>query len=146
MAMRSEQDKAKHLSLVEELVECLTSEGFTISSADGVPGYSPPLELPNDGYGDQEDKAPDVYAYDPKDQRTIIGEAKTGAGDLETEHALTQYNVFLDQLHRRTSRRATLYIIVPAAIVAEFNTLITHYLHPDLWPNIVVVQSRRWEC
>ena len=30
-----------------------------------------------------------------------------------------------------------------APIVAEINTLITHYLHPDLWPNVVVVQSRR---
>ena len=143
MRERIPRDAEKHRTLVEELVEVFRSEGYSVSSATGVNGYSPPLELPNDGYGDQEEKAPDVYAYDAVAERYVIGLAKTGAGDIETEDALTEYNVFLDQFHHRSANRSILYIIVPAGLVAEINTLITHYLHPDLWPNVVVVQSRR---
>jgi hypothetical protein len=144
MGDRTPEDAAKHQGLVEELVDLFRSAGFSVGSAAGVQGFSPPMELPNDGYGNQEEQAPDVYGYDAAEERYIIGLAKTGDGDLETEESLTQYNVFLDQFHHRSARRAMLYIIVPASVVAEFNTLITHYLHPDLWPNVVVVQSRKF--
>lgn len=139
--MREESDLKKHLVLVRELVDIFLREGFLISGADGIDGYSPPLELRNDGYGDQEDKMPDVYAYDETRKCYIIGEAKTGAGDFETEHALTQYNVFLDQFHRITGSQAVLYMIVPAAEIPEFNSLITHYIHPEYWKSIVLVSS-----
>jgi len=142
--IRSENDQAKHQSLIEELVELFKEFGYSISGADGIEGYYPPIELRNDGYGDQEDKMPDVYAFDKVTNRYIIGEAKTGKNDFETEHALTQYNVFLDQLDKRTRMRALCYIIVPSSYAVEFNTLITHYIHRELWENIVVVQSKRW--
>jgi hypothetical protein len=142
--MRSDDDEAKHKSLISELVELFKNEGFTISGADGVEGYYPPSGLHNDGYGDQEDKSPDVYAYDEKEQVYVIGEAKTGNGDFETEHSLTQYNVFLDQVHPATKKRARFYLIVPASKLAEFNTLITHYIHYELWGNLAVVQSKKW--
>ncbi len=141
---RSPEDFRKHQSLVEELIGWLEEQGYRIDGADGVEGFAVPLELENDGYGDQQDQVPDVAGFDIPGQRLVIGEAKTGKGDLETEHALTQYNVFLDQVHPRSLRQAMLFIIVPSAIVAEFNTLITHYIHPDLWGNITVVQSRKW--
>ena len=105
----------------------------TIKTGNGAKEFSSPLELHNEGYGDQEDKKPDVYAYDPSRRCYIIGEAKTGAGDLETEHALTQYNVFLDQFDKRSGDQAIFYIILPSGKVAEFNTLITHYIHRDYW-------------
>lgn len=142
---RTPEDRQKHQSLIEELVSWLEEQGYRIDGAEGMEGYAAPLELSNDGYGDQEDKAPDISAFDVAQQQMIIGEAKTGAEDFESDHALTQYNVFLDQVHRLSLRRAMLFVIVPSGKVAEFNTLITHYLHPDLWGNIVVVQSRRWE-
>lgn len=126
-------------------MQVFTGQGFLVNSADGVEGFSPPLELHNDGYGDQEDKTPDVYGYDESRKCYVIGEAKTGANDFETDHALTQYNVFLDQLDRRTGTRAVLYVIVPSSKVAEFNSLITHYIHRDYWENIVVVSSSRCE-
>ncbi len=141
---RTPEDLQKHQSLVEELVGWLEEQGYRVDGAEGVTGCAPPQELENDGYGDQQDKAPDIEAFDSAAQRLVIGEAKTGHGDLETDHALTQYNVFLDQIHPRSLQRAMLFIIVPSAVVAEFNTLITHYIHPDLWENITVVQSRRW--
>jgi hypothetical protein len=141
--VRDLDDLAQHQSLVEELVTLFKNEGFEVSGADGVEGYYPPQELRNDGYGDQEDKTPDVFAYDPVEKRSVIGEAKTGKNDLETEHALTQYNVYLDQFHRLTGHQAMLYVIVPSSIVPEFNTLITHYIHPDYWRSIVLVSSMR---
>ncbi len=143
--MRPKKDFEKHLSLIGELVELFRNEGFTVSGAVGVEGFHPPLELRNDGYGDQEDKSPDVYAYDEQHQRYVIGEAKTGARDFESEHSLTQYNVFLDQFHRINGQQALLYVIVPSSKVPEFSTLITHYLHPDYWSSIVLVSSKKWD-
>jgi len=136
------QQPDKHQRLVEELVTIFQEHGFKVLAADKVPGFPLPDRLPNDGYGDQEPKSPDVYAYDPVSMRYIIGEAKTGENDLETDHSLTQYNVFLDQFDQETSRQARLYIILPSDKVAEFNTLLTHYIHRAYWGSIVVVQSR----
>lgn len=143
--MDERRDAEKHQLLIEELVQVFREQGFLVNSADGVEGFSRPMELHNDGYGDQEDKVPDVYAYDQSQKRNIIGEAKTGSNDFETEHALTQYNVFLDQVDKRTGTRALLYVIVPSLKVAEFNSFITHYIHREYWENIVVVSSSRWE-
>ena len=131
-----------HSALVKELLEFFLDRGFRILGADGVGTYPEPKQLPNDGYGDQQPKAPDVYAYDKESKRYIIGEAKTGEGDFETDHALTQYNVFLDQFDRATGQQALLYVIVPDAKLAEFNTLITHYIHRDYWKSIIVVCSK----
>ncbi len=142
--MRSSEDTEKHQSLIHELVEIFEREGFQISEAYDEEGFAQPVELHNDGYGDQLDKAPDIRAYDPKNKQYILGEAKTGLDDLETEHALTQYNVFLDQSDKRTGRKFLLYIILPSLKLPEFNTLITHYIHRDYWANIVLVNSVRW--
>ncbi len=141
--MRPPKDLEKHQSLIDELLGIFQNEGFIITEAEGQEEFQPPRELHNDGYGDQEDKAPDIYAYDPKNKRHVLGEAKTGTDDLESDHALTQYNVFLDQEDRRTGKRTKLYIILPSTKVPEFNTLITHYIHRDYWQDIVVVSSMR---
>lgn len=143
MASRSPEDLQKHQDLTRELVELFLHEGFLVSGADGVDGYTPPPELNNDGYGDQEDKAPDVYAYDQKRKVYIIGEAKTGKGDFETEHALTQYNVFLDQIMRTTGRPFYCYIIVPASLLASLQALLTHYIHRDYWHRLIFVSSSK---
>lgn len=143
--MRFPEDLEKHQSLINELIEIFRREGFSITEAEGQKDFQPPRELHNDGYGDQEDKAPDIYAYDPKNKFHILGEAKTGASDLETDHALTQYNVFLDQEDRRTGKRSKLYIILPSMKIPEFNTLITHYIHREYWQNVVLVSSVNWK-
>jgi hypothetical protein len=143
--MSSRNDHQKHLDLIVELMEVFQKEGFSILEAAGVDGYPVPVPLENDGYGDQEDKEPDIYAYDPKRNVHIIGEVKTGDGDFETEHALTQYNVFLDQVDRRTGKRALLYVMVPSEKVSEFSAFITHYLHREYWGMITLVSSQRWK-
>ncbi len=141
MTDRAPDDQKKHRAMVAELVELFLHEGYLVSGADGIEGYAPPPELPNDGYGDQEDKAPDVYAYDQARKVYIIGEAKTGAGDFETEHALTQYNVFLDQITRTSGKPSYCYMIVPSSHVAAFQALLTHYIHRDYWHRLVFVSS-----
>jgi hypothetical protein len=143
--MHFRNDPEKHAALVEELLEILKERGFQILGVDSVGGLPMVRPLHNDGYGDQENKAPDIYAYDARRHCYIIGEAKTGAGDFETEHALTQYNVFLDQFDKTSRLQADLYIIVPASKVPEFNSLITHYIHPEYLQSIVVVSSRTHE-
>jgi hypothetical protein len=140
--MHYRNDPEKHAALIQELLGIFDEKGFQILAADGLVGHPRVHLLHNDGYGDQEDKAPDIYAYDQKRHCYIIGEAKTGKGDFETEHALTQYNVFLDQFDKTSSLQADLYIIVPASKVPEFNSLITHYIHPDYLVSIVVVSSK----
>lgn len=140
--MHFRADPEKHQDLINELLDLMKEEGFTIVAADGVQGIPRPKKLHNDGYGDQEDKAPDIYAFDEKRKVNVIGEAKTGDGDFETEHSLTQYNVFLDQLDKKTGKRTLVYVIVPASKIAEFNTLLTHYIHPDYWNFITLVTSK----
>jgi hypothetical protein len=140
--MHFRNDPEKHTALIEELLDIFKERGFQILAADSIGTHPMTHLLHNDGYGDQEDKAPDIYAYDGKRHCCIIGEAKTGNGDFETEHALTQYNVFLDQFDKTSGLQADLYIIVPAAKLPEFNTLITHYIHPKYLESIVVVSSK----
>lgn len=130
----------QHQQLVQELVQVFEREGFRILRAD-LSGYLPPEPLPNDGYGDQKPKTPDVFAFDPATRRHIIGIVKTEGENFETEEALTEYNVFLDQIDRSTGTQATLYILLPADRVPEFNTMITHYIHRDYWKSLVVVAS-----
>lgn len=141
--MHFRHDPEKHAALVEELLEIFKGRGFRILGAEGVSGIAHVQPLSNDGYGDQENKAPDIYAFDEENRRYIIGEAKTGQGDFETEHALTQYNVFLDQFDKNTGVQANLYVIVPASRVPEFSSLVTHYIHPDYWQSIVLVSSKK---
>lgn len=142
MPLRS--DVEKHQKLIEELVDVFRKQHFKIIGADGIKGIAWVKKLHNDGYGDQEPKAPDVYAYDEEKKRFVIGEAKTGDGDFETEHSLTEYNVFLDQFDKTTGFQALLYVIVPSSKVPEFNTLITHYIHREYWQSIVLVSSKKF--
>jgi hypothetical protein len=143
--MHFRSDPEKHAALVDELLEIFTERGFRILGVDGGGKYPIARPLHNDGYGDQEDKTPDIFAYDERRHCTIIGEAKTGHGDFETEHALTQYNVFLDQFDMTSGLQADFYVIVPASKVPEFNSLITHYIHPEYLQSIVVVSSKTQE-
>ncbi|MBI3586831.1 MAG: hypothetical protein HY088_06855 [Ignavibacteriales bacterium] len=137
-------DVEKHQKLIEELVDIFRQQDYKLIGADGITGVPRVKKLHNDGYGDQENKSPDVYAYDEQRKRFIIGEAKTGDGDFETEHSLTEYNVFLDQFDTATGLQALLYVIVPSSKVPEFNMLITHYIHRDYWQSIVLVSSKKF--
>ncbi len=132
-----------HQALVNELLNVFLEHKYKITGVDGVKEYPAPRPLHNDGYGDQKSKTPDIQAVDEASGRLVLGEAKTGEGDFETEHSLTQYNVYLDQFDKNTGKQALVYIIVPGSTLPEFNTLLTHYIHPEYWPSLVLVASTK---
>ena len=77
-------------ALVDELTALFAKGGLKIIGAAGSEHYDAPPRLKNEGYGDQEDKRPDVFALDEKTGQYVIGIARLGPNDLETDHALTQ--------------------------------------------------------
>lgn len=131
----------RYLALVRALVTLAAKEGIRIIGVRGLDDFPDPPAFENDGYGDQQKKVPDFLGFDEQEQQFVIGLVKTEEESFETEHALTQYNVFLDQHDAARGTRARLVIVLPSARVAEFNTLITHYIHPDYWPYLTLVGS-----
>ncbi len=131
----------KRLKLVRELLEYFLNENFEAIAAKNVNGFVEPDAIHNDGFGDQEDKQPDVIAIDKSDKCVLLGIARTGEGDLESEGSLTEYNVFLDQADDKYRKPYRLYIIAPANRISELTSLITHYIHRDYWNRITFVSS-----
>lgn len=131
--------------LIKELLELFKKEQFEILGARNIRGYRHPSPIKNDGYGDQENKSPDVFAFDPQRRVYSIGIAKTGEGDLDSEHSLTQYNVFLDHHHQESGEPSRLYIIVPASKVNDLTAIITHYIHREYWQKIFIVSSQKYD-
>ena len=107
-------------------------------------GYHRPAPVANDGYGDQENKQPDILAYNPEKKCFVIGIARTGEGDIASEDSLTEYNVFLDQKDKLTGEPHRLFIIVPSSRVNDITSLITHYIHREYWHRINIVSSQKY--
>jgi hypothetical protein len=129
--------------LVRELYEYFLSQNFQIVSAIDVEGIRYPKPLINDGYGDQENKMPEILAYDPKENCFIIGATRTSKDELASEESLTEYNVFLDQKDAATNTPYRLYVNVPATLVNEFHSLVREYIHREYWHKIVVIGSSK---
>jgi hypothetical protein len=127
--------------LVAELLEAFIANGYIIKGAFGDPRYPTTLPLSNDGYGDQRSKRPSILAFDSKEGSFVIGTARTTYDELSTEESLTEYDVFLDQTDPKTGKPFRLFVILPSALVVEFNALIHHYIHREYWHRIVVVES-----
>ncbi|MDE3057748.1 MAG: hypothetical protein KGJ59_07315 [Bacteroidota bacterium] len=123
-------------------MNALVERRFEILGAKSIEGFVPPPFLPNDGFGDQEKKQPDIFAFDPANERFVIGLVKTGMHDLETQAALTEYDVFFDHAHPN-GKRSLVYFMMPASQVADFTAMITHYIHRDYWNNMVIVSSKQ---
>ena len=127
--------------MIKELVSYFQINQFTIIGAAEIEGFGPPQLLSNDGYGTQEDQQPDVYAYDAKNERYIIGLVKTSGMDLETPAALTQYDVCFDNKNPRNQKPSGVFVLLPGSCIADFSGMITHYLHPDYWKNLTMLRS-----
>ena len=140
MSTGDNNDRGK---LIHELVEYFKKEGFRILSAKNEIEYHPPSALPNDGYGDQENKPPDILAYDDVKKNFVIGIVKVPEDNLESEESLTEYNVFLDQHDTITGEPHRLYIMLPSSRVHEMTALLTHYIHREYWHKVVIVASQQ---
>ena len=131
--------------LIEELLDHFTSEKYTIIGAKGVAGYRSPDELHNDGYGDQKNKRPDVFAFDELNKRFVIGVVKTSDDDLESLHSLTQYDVFFDHKNPHNGKPSQVCFILQPETIAQFTGIITHYIHHDYWNNMMIVRSKTFD-
>ena len=140
--MIPEEDILKNV-LTRELFNYFLKEGFKVVAARDVDGFEAPPAFRNDGYGDQQPKRPDIVGYHPIDKSYMIGIARTGIHDFESESSLTEYNVFLDQRDKTTNEPFKLCIIAPASKLDELTTLITRYIHPDYYPSIVFLRSSK---
>lgn len=135
----------KKKRLIEELVEYFQNQKFQTIAARKASNYREPEPIHNDGFGDQGDKSPDVLAYDDREKCFLVGVARTGEGDFESEESLTEYNVFLDQVDDHYGKPYRLYIIAPSNLISQLTLLITHYIHRDYWQKITFVSSRVFE-
>lgn len=130
--------------LVEELLEYFRSDHLTIVGAKNIAGLRPPALLPNDGYGDQLKKQPDVFAFDELQQRYVIGVIKTEDEDLESLHSLTQYDVFFDHKNPDNGKPSRICFLLPPALIPQFTAIITHYIHRDYWGNMTLLRSKNF--
>ena len=135
----------KRNPLIQELLEYFQTVGFEIRGVRGDFAFPQPPFLHNDGYGDQRKKMPDILAFDTLMGEFVLGLVRTSLKELDTEESLTEYDVFLDQKDKQSGKAYRLYIIVPSSLVSEMNSLITHYIHRELWHLVTVVASRRIE-
>ena len=129
------------LALIQELVDSLLRANRQIIGVKGISGYPHPPMLHNDGYGDGATKMPDLLAYDPKEGEFLIGIAKLTREELESQQSLTEYDVYFDQKDKNGKPYRVL-IIAPAEIVSEVSSVVTHYIHRELWHHLTIIASR----
>lgn len=127
---------------VEELLDYFRAENYTIVGAKNVEGYPSPAGLHNDGYGDQQDKQPDVLGFDDVNGRFVIGVVKTRDDDLESSDSLTQYDVFFDHKNTKNGKSSRVCFLLPGDMIPEFTAIITHYIHRDYWENMMIIRSK----
>jgi hypothetical protein len=128
--------------MIEELVDFFLSERFIVHGARGLEGYKSPPSIKNDGYGDGLPRVPDVVGVDREKQRVIFGIVKDDRSSLDSEDALTEYNVFLDHKSHMGEQASLLYVLLPPGLLQEFTQMITHYIHREYWHRIVPVLSK----
>ena len=128
--------------LIEEMLDYFRSEKYSIVGAKNLEGYATPAGLHNDGYGDQQNKQPDVLGFDEINQRFVIGVVKTREDNLESPHSLTQYDVFFDHRNPKNEKPSRVCFLLPGDVIPEFTAIITHYIHRDYWENMMIIRSK----
>jgi hypothetical protein len=92
-----------HKTEVKSLLDYMRGEGVKLTHAVGPSGLPDP---------------PTVKRHEPdargvKDGVIWYGEAKTGEGDLDTEHALEQYYDFSHRVMKKTNKPCRFILSVP---------------------------------
>lgn len=135
-----------HKGLVNDLLGWLkNSKGYTINGADLEAYSSKPGTVENtNSVGDGENKQPDIDAYDSANQVYIRGEAKTGDGDLDSEHSITQFQLFAGMFNKNNNKSSLLYIIVPSSKMEKLKNILAEI---DLLKknNVIPVKSGKYE-
>ena len=128
--------------MVKELLQYFLDQHYTIIGVVGVDPYALPPFLANDGFGDQRTKRPDILAFDTVHRCQVLGIVKTAADNLESVQALTEYDVFFDHKSKESEQPSRVCFILPESCIAEFTTIITHYIHRDYWQRLMIVRSK----
>jgi len=136
---RNEMDRR---ALIEELVEFFIAEHIIVHGAKGVEGFDDPPEITNSGYGDSRPRIPDVIGLDKEKRRIVFGIVRSARGELDSEEALAEYNVFLDHRYAKGDEASVLYVLLPGEFLQDFTGLITHYIHREYWHRIKPVVSK----
>ena len=138
----SQNTSFKRQHLIEELVELFVKEGIVVMGAQDLGGYKSPTYVQNHGYGDSTPKLPDVVGFDGKKQRVVFGVVRASKESLDCEESLAEYNVFLDHKAGQGEKASVLYVLIPASLLHELTSIITHYVHREYWHRIIPVISR----
>jgi hypothetical protein len=128
--------------LIRELINYFESQHFVIHGAKGVAGYKSPPAIVNDGFGDLRPRFPDVVGMDREKRRIVFGIVRESASELDTEKALTDYNVFLDHRHGAGTDASLLVVLMPGSIVVNFTNVMTHYIHREYWHRVLTLVSK----
>ncbi len=123
--------------MIHKLAEYFQKNNITIHAAVDIEGTPLPKLFPNPGFGDQHRKQPHLLGVHEESGELYIGLVKTQAEDLMDENSLTEYDLFMDLTIRQKGIRFCLMINEDR--VQHINGFITHYFHPDFWPNFIVV-------
>ena len=124
-----------------ELISCLENQGVVIKGARSLEGWDSPPLIANDGYGSAKPRRADVIGFDKARKCVVFGLVRPDRQSLDSEESLEEYNVFLDQNAGSAEHASRLYVILPEALLGEFTSLITHYIHRDYWHRIITVGS-----
>jgi hypothetical protein len=128
-------------ALTAELVRFFLHEGFEVHGARGVEQYEIPPAIRNDGFGSAHPRRPDVVGLDTVRRRIVFGLVRENRESLDSEESLEEYNVFLDHNAGLKEQASVLFVLMPSALLEEFTSLITHYVHREYWHRVIPVAS-----
>ena len=135
-------DSQTNTGLIGELIDCLQKEGVEIKGAKAIEGLQDPPPITNDGFGSARPHHPDVIGFDPERRRIVFGVVRPDRASLDSEEALEEYNVFLDHNAKAGPQASVLYVIMPEALVNEFTSIMTHYIHREYWHRVIIVRAK----
>jgi hypothetical protein len=127
--------------MVEELVRLFVARGYDVRGAAGIEGHDSPPPVRNEGFGSGKPHRPDVIGHDREAGRIVFGLVREKRTDLDTEESLEEYNVYLDHNAGLGQRASLLLVLMPPALIPEFTSILTHYIHRDYWHRVLPVAS-----
>jgi hypothetical protein len=133
------QTEKQQEKMLQAFVRVFQEEGYDIQGVRSLAGYATPPAVKNRGFGSGRHRVPDIAALDTERKRIVFGVVRQNRKSLDTEEALEEYNVLLDHNEGLGSQASLLLVQMPAELLPEFTSIITHYIHREYWHRIVPV-------
>jgi hypothetical protein len=123
--------------MIERLADYFRNNNIAVHAALDIPELPLPKLFPNPGFGDQRRKQPHLLGVHNDSGELYIGLVKTRNEDLMDENSLTEYDLYMNLTVDQPGIRFCL--MMHEDRIHQFNSFITHYLHPDFWPHFIAV-------